>query len=64
MHRFFRLILLIWVVGFLIVSCGPILAGDTTLGAVGLLTGAILFIPWLAGIAILGTLVWFTNPRR
>ena len=64
MYMLFRVILLIWVVGFLAVSCGPILIGNSVLGAVGLLTGVFLFIPWLAGVAILGTLVWYTNPRR
>lgn len=64
MYTFFRIVLLVWVFVFLAVSCGPILIGNSVLGAVGLLTGAFLFIPWLAGVAILGTLVWYTNPRR
>ena len=64
MYTFLRIVLLIWVIGFLAISCGPLMTGNTTLGGIGLITGFFLFIPWLAGVVILASLVWFTNPRR
>ena len=64
MYTLFRILLLIWIVVFLVISCVPALTGNAILGAAGLMTGVILFIPWLAGVAILGCLVWFFNPRR
>jgi hypothetical protein len=64
MYTFLRIVLLIWMIGFLVISCGPLMTGNTTLGGIGLITGVFLFIPWLAGVVILASLVWFTNPRR
>ena len=43
-----RIALLIWIVGYLVVSCAPILGGHLLIGA----------------IVILVTLIWLTNERR
>ena len=62
-NRILRAILLVWVVGFLVVSCLPMLTGNVTAGGLGVLVGAVLLVPWLVGVLILGVLVWLTNPR-
>jgi hypothetical protein len=59
-----RLILAIWTIGFLAISCGPMFTGDVGAGGLGLLVGGVLFVPWLVGILVLGIFVWLTNPRR
>ena len=59
-----RLLLAIWVLGFLFISCVPVFTGSAIAGSVGLLAGAILLVPWLVGVVILGVLIWLTNPRR
>jgi hypothetical protein len=59
-----RLLLVLWVVGYVAVSCVPVFSGSATAGGVGLLAGAILLIPWLIGLLVLAVLVWLTNPRR
>ncbi len=59
-----RLVLLCWVLGYLLVSCGPILGGHLIVGALTLVGGIFLFIPWLIGVAVLAMLVWVTNPPR
>lgn len=63
MNRILRLLLGVWTIGFLVVSCFPMLTGNATAGGLGLLTGAVLLIPWLVGVLVLGVLVWLTNPR-
>jgi hypothetical protein len=57
-----RIGLLVWVVGYLFLSCSPILGGDLIGGSFALLGGLILFIPWLIGIVVLGLGIWLTNP--
>ena len=65
MNTAFRILLLLWVFGYLFVSCAPILGGHLILGAITLAGGILLFVPWLVGVAILGMLIWLTNsPRR
>ena len=65
MNTAFRILLLLWVFGYLFVSCAPILGGHLILGALTLAGGILLFVPWLVGVAILGMLIWLTNsPRR
>ena len=64
MNTLLRILLLIWVLGYLFVSCGPLLNGDLLLGGITLLGGIVLFIPWVIGIAVLAFLIWLTNPRR
>jgi len=57
-----RILLAIWVAGFLLISCAPLYA-DGGAGLLGFLTGAVLFVPWLIGVILLGVLIWLTNPR-
>jgi hypothetical protein len=59
-----RVLLLVWVLGYLLISCGALISGDLGGGVVGLVAGAVLFVPWLVGVVVLGALVWITNPRR
>lgn len=59
-----RIVLLLWVVGYLFVSCAPILDGHLLLGAVTFVGGIILFVPWVIGIVVLAALIRTTNPRR
>jgi hypothetical protein len=58
-----RLILLIWVIGYLVLSCGGLFSGSLGSAALGLFGGLILLVPWILGIVILVVLVWLTNPR-
>jgi hypothetical protein len=58
-----RILLAVWVVGFLLVSCSPLLTGSGGAGVLGLLAGAVLLVPWLVGVLVLAVLVWLTNPR-
>ncbi len=60
-NTIFRIVLLIWVVGYLVVSCAPILDGHLLIGAIALAGGILLFIPWVVGIALLAGLIWLTN---
>ena len=64
MNSLFRLLLAIWTIGFLVVSCVPLLTGNAVAGGVGLLAGAVLLVPWLIGVLILSIFIWITNPRR
>jgi len=57
-----RIFLALWVAGFLLISCAPLYA-DGGVGLLGFLTGAVLLVPWLIGVVILGVLIWLTNPR-
>ena len=59
-----RILLLLWVVGYLFVSCAPILNGHLLLGAVTFIGGIILFVPWVLGIVVLAALIRMTNPPR
>jgi hypothetical protein len=59
-----RVLLVVWIVGYLLISCGSIIDGDVGGGLLGLVAGAVLLIPWLVGLLVLGVLVWITNPRR
>jgi hypothetical protein len=63
-NGFFRLLLAIWTIAFLVISCVPLLTGNPVAGGVGLLAGAVLLVPWLVGALILSIFVWLTNPRR
>jgi hypothetical protein len=64
MNFILRVLLLIWVFGYLLVSCAPVLGANLFVGALGFLTGALLFIPWLFGVIVLAVLVWLTDPGR
>jgi hypothetical protein len=58
-----RLLLLLWVVGYVVLSCGGFLSGNTGAAAGGVLVGAVLLVPWLVGVLVLAVVVWLTNPR-
>ena len=58
-----RLLLAIWVIGYLVLSCGPMFLGDVGAGGLGLLVGGVLLVPWLVGVLVIGVFVWLTNPR-
>ena len=64
MNTLLRILLLIWVLGYLFVSCGPLLNGELLLGSITLLGGIVFFVPWVIGIAVLAFLIRATNPRR
>ena len=64
MNTLLRILLLIWIVSYLFISCAPILNGNLVLGTITLLGGIALFIPWLIGIALLGFGIWLSDPRR
>jgi hypothetical protein len=59
-----RIVLLIWIFGYLLVSCAPVLGANVFVGALGLAFGVVLFVPWLIGVIVLAVLVWLTNPGR
>jgi hypothetical protein len=64
-----RLILVLWVVGYLLVACGPAIVADgisgTLIGAaLGLVLGSVLFAPWVVGVVVLIGLIWYTDPGR
>ncbi|HEX5824330.1 MAG TPA: hypothetical protein VFY18_07740 [Candidatus Limnocylindrales bacterium] len=58
-----RVLLLIWICGYLFVSCVPLLTGHLIVGGITFVAGVIFLIPWLIGVAVLVGLVWLTNPR-
>ena len=62
MNFVLRVILLIWVFGYLVVACAPMLGANGLVGALGFLGGLVFFIPWLIGLIVLAVLVWVTNP--
>ena len=64
MNFVLRVLLLIWVFGYLVVSCAPVLGANLFVGALGFLGGIVLFIPWLIGLIVLAVLIWVTNPGR
>jgi hypothetical protein len=63
-NSFFRFLLAIWTIGFLVVTCVPLLSGNAVAGGAGLLAGAVLLVPWLVGVLLLSIFIWLTNPRR
>jgi hypothetical protein len=60
----FRILLLVWVLGYLLVSCVPLFGGNLVVASVGFLAGVVFLVPWLIGVLVLGILVWLTNPSR
>jgi hypothetical protein len=62
-----KLVLVVWVVAWPLVACGPaFLAGGDLLGFVlggftGLVFGSVLFVPWLVGVGVLYLLVRLTD---
>ncbi|MEO7663929.1 MAG: hypothetical protein ABIV26_02300 [Candidatus Limnocylindrales bacterium] len=57
----FRVLLAIWILGFLLVSCAPLYT-DGAIGFLGFVGGIILLVPWLVGVVILAIGIWLTNP--
>ena len=64
MNGFFRILLALWTILFLVISCAPLLTGNAIAGGFGLVAGALLLVPWLVGVLILSIFIWLTNPRR
>ena len=64
MNGFFRFLLALWTILFLVISCAPFLTGNAIAGGAGLLAGAVLLVPWLVGVLVLSIFIWLTNPRR
>jgi hypothetical protein len=63
MNTLLRLLLLLWVIGYLAVGCAPVFGGSFGEGLFGLIVGSVLFVPWVIGIAVLSGLIWLTNRR-
>jgi hypothetical protein len=64
-----KLIFVIWLVAFPLISCGPALASHSIVGFlfggfVGILLGSVLFVPWLVGIAVLYLVMRLTEEPR
>lgn len=64
MNLALRIILLIWVLGYLVASCAPILNGHLFIGTLAIVGSLIFFIPWVIGIVVLVFFIWATNPPR
>jgi hypothetical protein len=58
-----RILLLIWICGYLFVSCVPLLSGHLIIGGITFVAGIVLFVPWLIGVFALGFAIWLTNRR-
>jgi hypothetical protein len=60
-----RVLLALWTLLFLAIACAPLYSGNGVVGILGFLTGALLLVPWLIGVFVIGGLIWLTNgPRR
>ena len=57
-----RLLLVLWILGYVAVACAPMVTGDVGSGVAGLLLGGVLFIPWLLVTIVLLAVVWLTSP--
>jgi hypothetical protein len=62
MNFLLRVLLLVWVFGYLFVSCAPLRGTNGLVGAIGFLSGVVLFLPWLVGVIVLAILIWLTSP--
>jgi hypothetical protein len=63
MNAILRLLLVVWVIGYLAIGCTPIFGGSFGEGVFGFIVGSVLFIPWVIGIVVLSGLIWLTNRR-
>jgi hypothetical protein len=63
MNTFLRVLLVIWTLLFLAIACAPLYADSGLVGALGFLTGWLLLVPWLLGVAVLAFLIWATGSR-
>jgi len=59
-----RVLLLVWILGYLVAACAPILNGHPFLGLIAVVGGLLFFVPWVIGIVILAFLIQATNPPR
>ena len=64
MNTILRIVLLLWVVLYLFVACGPLLDGHLLIGTLTLVAGIVLFVPWVLGIVVLLLLIRATDARR
>lgn len=62
MNLALRILLLVWILGYLLVSCTPILNGHLILGTLALFGGLVFFVPWVVGIVVIWFLIQVTNP--
>lgn len=63
MNGTLKVLLVLWTVLFLAIACAPVYTDNGAVGAIGFLTGVVLFVPWIIGVAVLGFLIWLTKPR-
>ncbi len=68
-HGIMKALLVLWTIGYPIVSCSPLLAagGSGTAGAAAgglasVIAASVLFFPWIVGVLILGVLTLVTKP--
>ena len=64
MNTILRVALALWTLLFLAIACAPLYSNSTVVGVLGFLTGAVLLIPWLIGVFVIGALIWLTNGSR
>jgi hypothetical protein len=64
MNTVFRVLLAIWIVGYLAIACAPLFADSVFIGGIGFVSGILLLIPFVVGCVILVSLIWLTNNRR
>jgi hypothetical protein len=64
MNTVFRVLLAIWIVGYLAIACAPLFADSVFIGGIGFVSGVLLLIPFIVGCVILISLIWLTNNRR
>ncbi len=62
MNTALRVGLALWTLLFLAIACAPLYADNAAIGVIGFLTGWVLIVPWLIGVAVIGALIWLTNP--
>jgi hypothetical protein len=63
MNTIFRVLLAIWIVGYLAIACAPLFADSVFIGGIGFVSGILLLIPFIVGCVILVSLIWLTNRR-
>jgi hypothetical protein len=64
LNTLLRVVLVLWIVGYLAIACAPLLADNAVSGGVGFVAGIVLLVPWLIGVAVIGAFIWMTNPHR
>jgi hypothetical protein len=64
MNTVCRVLLAIWIVGYLAIACAPLLSNSVFIGGIGFVSGILLLIPFIVGCVILASLIWLTSARR